>query len=118
MDKAMALTVSKAGRDRSCRDSDHFSTQCPSAMKQARVFPKPEPVLRIKCDMHPWMSPCLATFAHPVFAVSNPESSVGINNLPAGAFQLKPCRERNGVQTQSVLVSAGEMKQIAVTYKG
>jgi len=86
----MALTISKAGRDRSFRDSDHLSTQCPSAMKQARVFPKPEPVLRIKRDMHPWMSPYLATFAHPVFGVSNPEGSVEINNLPAGTFQLKP----------------------------
>jgi plastocyanin len=87
-------------------------------MKQTRVFQKPEPVFHIKCDVHPWMSAYLATFAHPFFGVSNRQGIVELNNLPAGTFQVKAWHEKYGVQTQAVSVSAGETKQITVTYKG
>jgi len=85
---------------------------------QTRVFTKPEPVFRIKCDVHPWMSAYLATFAHPFFGVSNRQGIVELSSLPAGTFQIKAWHEKYGVQTQSVSVSAGETKQITVTYKG
>ena len=87
-------------------------------MKQTRIFPKPEPVFHIKCDVHPWESAYLATFSHPFFGVSNRQGIVEIDNLPAGTFQLKAWHEKYGVQTQSVSVAAGETKQLAVTYKG
>ena len=86
--------------------------------KQTRVFEKPEPVFHIKCDVHPWMSAYIATFAHPFFGVSNRQGIVELSHLPAGTFQIKAWHERYGVQTQSVSVSAGETKQITVTYKG
>ena len=87
-------------------------------MKHATAVPKPEPVFRINCDMPPWMSAYLETFARPFFSVSNRERIVETNNLAAGTFQPKACRESYGVHTQSVPVPAGEIKQITVTYKG
>ena len=87
-------------------------------MKQTRVFSKPEPVFHVKCDVHSWMSAYVATFAHPFFGVSNRQGTVELNNLPAGAFQIKAWHEKYGVQTQSVSVSAGETKQLTVTFKG
>jgi hypothetical protein len=86
-------------------------------MKETRIFPKPEPVFHIKCDLHPWESAYLATFSHPFFGVSNREGIVEINSLPAGTFELKAWHERYGVQTQGVSVAAGETKQLTVTYK-
>jgi hypothetical protein len=87
-------------------------------MKQTLIFPKPEAVFRIKCDLHPWESAYLATFAHPFFGVSNRQGIVELSNLPAGTFQIQAWHEEYGVQTQSVSVRAGETKQITVTYKG
>jgi hypothetical protein len=87
-------------------------------MKLTRVFPKPEPVFHLKCDVHPWESAYLATFAHPFFGVSNRQGIVELSSLPAGTFQIKAWHEKYGVQTQSVSVSTGETKQITVTYKG
>jgi hypothetical protein len=87
-------------------------------MKQTRVFQKPEPVFHVKCDVHPWMSAYVATFAHPFFGVSNKQGSVELNNLPAGTFQIQAWHEKYGVQVQSVSLSAGETKQITFTYKG
>jgi plastocyanin len=87
-------------------------------MKQTRVFQKPEPVFHVKCDVHPWMSAYVATFAHPFFGVSNKQGTVELNNLPAGTFQIQAWHEKYGVQVQSVSLSAGETKQITFTYKG
>jgi plastocyanin len=87
-------------------------------MKQNRVFAEPEPAFRVKCDVHPWMSAYIATFAHPFFGVSNRQGIAELSNLPAGTFQIQAWHEKYGVQTQSVSVSVGETKQITVTYKG
>jgi hypothetical protein len=87
-------------------------------MKQTRVFQKPEPVFHVKCDVHPWMSAYVATFAHPFFGVSDKRGTVELNNLPAGTFQIQAWHEKYGVQVQSVSLSAGETKQITFTYKG
>jgi plastocyanin len=87
-------------------------------MKQTKVFQKPEPVFHVKCDVHPWMSAYIATFAHPFFGVSNGQGMVELTNLPAGTFQIQAWHEKYGVQTQTVPVSAGETKQITFTYKG
>jgi hypothetical protein len=87
-------------------------------MKQTRVFQKAEPVFHVKCDVHPWMSAYIATFAHPFFGVSNSQGTVELNNLPAGTFQIQAWHEKYGVQTQSVSVSAGETKQVSFIYKG
>ena len=87
-------------------------------MKQTRVFQKPEPVFHVKCDVHPWMSAYIATFAHPFFGVSNRQGIAELNNLPAGTFQIKAWHEKYGAQTQSVSVAAGETKQVTFTYKG
>lgn len=87
-------------------------------MKQTRLFPKPEPVFHVKCDVHPWMSAYVATFAHPFFSVSNSKGTVELANLPAGTFQIQSWHEKYGVQVQSVTVAAGETKPITFTYKG
>ena len=87
-------------------------------MKQTRFFKKVEPVFHVKCDVHPWMSAYIATFAHPFFGVSNSQGAVELNGLPAGTFQIQAWHEKYGVQVQTVSVLAGETKQITFTYKG
>jgi hypothetical protein len=87
-------------------------------MKQTRVFPIPEPAFRIRCDVHPWESAYLATFAHPFFGVSNDKGTVELANLPAGTFQVQAWHEKYGVLMQSVPVAAGEAKPITFTFKG
>jgi plastocyanin len=87
-------------------------------MKTNKVFQKAEPVFHVKCDVHPWMSAYIATFAHPFFGVTNSQGTVELNNLPAGTLQIQAWHEKYGVQVQAVSVSAGETKQMTFTYKG
>jgi plastocyanin len=87
-------------------------------MKQTRFFQKVEPVFHVKCDVHPWMSAYIATFAHPFFGVSNGQGTVELGGLPAGTFQIQAWHEKYGAQVQTVSVAAGETKQLTFTYKG
>jgi plastocyanin len=87
-------------------------------MKQNRMFAKPEPAFHVKCDVHPWMSAYIATFAHPFFGVSTSKGTVELANLPAGTFQIQAWHEKYGQQVQSVSVAAGETKPVTFTFKG
>ncbi len=86
-------------------------------MKQTRVFSKVEAPFHVKCDVHPWMSAYIGVFSNPFFGVSNEQGEVGLNNLPAGTFQIQAWHEKYGTQTQSVTVSAGETKQLVFTFR-
>ena len=86
-------------------------------MKQNRVFTKAEPPFHVKCDVHPWMSAYIAVFTHPFFGVSNEQGQTELQNLPAGTFQIEAWHEKYGSLKQSVVVSAGETKQVVFTFK-
>src|SRR4051812_18454843 len=46
-----------------------------------KSFPKPELMIRIKCDVHPWMFSYINVMPHPYFAITDKE---GVYRLPAG----------------------------------
>ncbi len=72
---------------------------------------------RMKCDVHSWMSAYIGVFSHPFFGVSDDQGEVELKNLPAGTFQVQAWQEKYGMQTQSVTVAAGEVKEITFTFK-
>ena len=85
-------------------------------MTQLRKFAKSEAPFPVKCDVHPWMSAYIGVFSNPFFGVSTDQGEE-LQNLPAGTFQVQAWQEKYGAQTQSVIVAAGETKQITFTFK-
>ncbi len=75
-------------------------------MKMEHVFDKPEVMVPFRCDVHPWMASYLAVLEHPFFAVSKPDGSFEIPNLPAGTYTLEAWHEELGAQTLEVTVAA------------
>lgn len=59
---------------------------------------------QVKCDLHPWMSAWVRVFNHPYFAVSSPDGSYSIRQLPPGRYRLKAWHELLGVRETSVEV--------------
>ena len=85
-----------------------FNRAMPAAIKQATFsFTDEEPVFRIKCDVHPWMSTYLGVFNHPYFAVTGPDGSFEIPGLPAGTYTVEAWHERLGTQVSGVTVLDG-----------
>jgi plastocyanin len=98
--------------------SEAFNLGMPvKGMKYTKRFDKPEVMVRIKCDVHGWMSAYCGVLSHPFFAVTAADGTYAIKDLPAGTYTIEAWHERFGTQTQQVTVGAQESKPVAFTFK-
>ena len=82
------------------------------------VFDKAE-FVRVKCDVHPWMTAYVGVFDSPFFGVSREETGeFEIAKVPAGTYKLTAWHEQLGQVEQSVAVKDNEVVEVDVTYKG
>jgi len=72
-----------------------------------RSFSAEEIMVRIKCDVHPWMECWAGVLPHPFFAVSGDGGAFAIEDVPPGTYTLEAWHEKLGAQTQSVTVETG-----------
>ena len=70
------------------------------------VFDKPEIMVPIVCDVHPWMRAFVGVVSHPYYAVSAADGSFALPEVPAGDFTLAVWHETLGVQRQQLTVAA------------
>ncbi|MEX2015296.1 MAG: carboxypeptidase regulatory-like domain-containing protein [Candidatus Hydrogenedentales bacterium] len=73
-----------------------------------KAYNKPEQEIKIKCDVHPWMTAYLFVMEHPFYSVTDESGKFRIENLPAGTYTLKAWHERMGEVEQEVTVAEGE----------
>lgn len=88
------------------------STQFNSAMPIKdqvikKKFTAAERMVRMKCDVHPWMSAYIGVVEHPYFAVSAEDGSFTIDNVPDGTYEIEAWHEHLGTKTASVTVAGG-----------
>lgn len=87
------------------KNSKQFNSAMPmKGMKIKKKFSSPEIAVRMKCDVHPWMSAYIGVFDHPFFAVTGADGSYTISGLPAGTYTVEAWHEKMGTQTQTVTV--------------
>ncbi len=67
-----------------------------------------EDPMKVSCDYHGWMSSWVGIFEHPYFAVTGDDGSFTIDNIPAGAYEVKAWQEDLGELVKTVGVKAGE----------
>ena len=77
---------------------------------------KPEAMIELKCDIHPWMRAYLGIFDHPYFALSGADGSFTLQNLPPGEYTIEAWHERFGTHSQKVSLGAKETKEIVFTF--
>ena len=75
-------------------------------------------MLRIKCDVHRWMTLYLGVVDHPYFAVSDTDGLFTIEGVPAGDHTVEAWHEVYGVVSQTVTVVAGETATVDFTFAG
>ena len=87
-------------------------------MKLKKNFSAPEVMVKIKCEVHPWMHAYAGVLDHPFFAVTQDSGSFEIKNLPPGRYVVEAWHEKYGAQTQNVTVAAeGETQELSFQYK-
>jgi hypothetical protein len=88
------------------------------------TFTRPEIMVKIKCDVHAWMSTFVGVCPHPFFDVSKSHDdhsasgdlrgSYEIKNLPAGDYEIEAVHETFGRVTQKVSVKDGETRELII----
>jgi len=62
-------------------------------MEEARQFITQEIMVKVKCDVHPWMSAWIGVLEHPYFAVTDAAGAYSLPELPAGRYELEVWHE-------------------------
>jgi hypothetical protein len=93
-------------------------SQPPQSEKIARVFARPEVMIPVKCNVHPWMRVWIGVVDHPFFAVTGEDGTFRLMGLPPGEYTIEVWHERYGKQESKVSAGAKETKTLDFTYKG
>lgn len=82
-----------------------------------RMFAKPEVMVPMRCDVHPWMNAYVGVVPHPFFAVTKEDGSFEITGLPPGTYAIEAWHEQLGTETQSVTVDGKTPAKVSLAFK-
>jgi plastocyanin len=94
------------------------AAQPPKAPDLSKTFDANTGVIKLKCDVHPWMTGWIVVSGHPFSAVTGADGKFTLKDLPAGSYTLEAWHEKLGTQTANVTVEAGKPAQVSFTYAG
>jgi plastocyanin len=83
--------------------------------EQDVTFKNPE-IIRVRCDVHPWMNATVGVFDNPFFAVTDENGKFELTGLPEGKYTLSTWHERLGELSQEVTIGK-EPLTVGLAYK-
>jgi hypothetical protein len=81
-------------------------SQPSGAQPIVRSFKRPEVLIPVKCNQHPWMRAYIGVMKHPFYAVSGADGTFTIKNVPPGNYTLVAWQEKLGEKTMPIKVDA------------
>jgi plastocyanin len=99
--------------------SKEFNLGMPiKGMKLTKSFAKPEVMVRMKCDVHPWMSAYVGVLPHPFFSVTDETGNFKIDGLPAGRYTVEAWHETLGTRSQKIDIAPDQDKSVSFSFAG
>ena len=95
-------------------------SQPPGAAPIIQKFARPEVMVPVKCNQHPWMRAWIGVTSNPFFAVSGNDGTFTIKGLPPGDYTIEAWSAIGGTgqtQDQNVTVGPKESKTVDFTFK-
>ncbi|MBX7097501.1 MAG: carboxypeptidase regulatory-like domain-containing protein [Myxococcaceae bacterium] len=86
-----------------------FNVAQPPGAKAVEKDPKSLDVVKLKCDVHPWMTAYVIVSEHGFFAASDAEGRFEIKAVPPGTYTVEAWHERFGALTAEVKVEPGQV---------
>lgn len=93
-------------------------TQPPGSPDKQKAFARPEVMIPVKCNIHPWMRAWIGVVNSPFYAVTGDDGTYTIKGLPPGTYTIEVWHEKYGTQDQQVTVGAKESKTQDFSIKG
>ena len=87
-------------------------TQPMAGMRNTRTFTAREVMVRLKCDVHPWMTAYAGVLDHPYYTVTADSGRFELKNVPAGTYSIEAWHEKLGTQAKEIVVAEKESKEI------
>lgn len=88
----------------------------PRGKAMTKQFAKPELMIPLRCNNHPWMNAFINVSATPFFAVSDSNGHFDLQGLPAGEYTLGAVQEKLGEQDLHVTVAAKGTAKAGFTF--
>lgn len=86
-------------------------------LRNTTTFNAPEVMVRLKCDVHGWMSAYVGVVPHPYFAVTAAGGRFELKGVPPGTYTIEAWHEKLGTQTQDVTLGDNASKQLSFHFK-
>jgi plastocyanin len=92
-------------------------SQPPQGEAKLKQFAKPEVMVLVKCNIHPWMRAHIGVVDHPFFAVTGDDGFFTIKGLPPGNYTVEAWHERYGIQDLEITIAPKENKSLDFAFK-
>ena len=93
----------------------NFSLSQAGSRRSVRV-PAPEAMIRVGCDVHPWMQSYVGVVNHPYFAITGADGGFTLKDVPPGDYVVASWHERFGTREQKVKLGPKGEQAIAFAY--
>jgi plastocyanin len=96
-----------------------FNVALPGAdQKIHRSFNHPEVAVKLKCDIHPWMTAYVGVFDHPFFAVTSADGRYVMPTLPEGEYVIEAWHESLGTRSVKIEVDDKDPASLDFSFTG
>lgn len=95
-------------------------SQAPGAAPIEQKFARPEVMVPVKCNQHPWMRAWIGVVPNPFYAVSGNDGTFTIKGLPPGTYTIEAWSAIGGTgqtQDQQVTIGPKESKNVNFSFK-
>lgn len=84
-------------------------------MSRSVTVDKPEVMVAVRCDVHPWMQAFVGVVDHPYFAVTGADGGFTLKNVPAGEYVVSVWHEKFGTRDVTVKLAAHGEQDVPFT---
>jgi hypothetical protein len=83
-----------------------------------KMFSRPEIMIPVKCNQHPWEKAYIGVLSHPFFFVTGVDGSFSIKGLPPGTYRLVAWHEKLGTRSATITIKPSDSVTQDFTFQG